>query len=135
LSERINQSLEYSKQAPQSRETVFTPRWTLKRFVSWIQQDFGISCCRESVRKALKKLGFSWKKYRKLLNKARPEKRAEFVKTLSILLKEATDGKRQIIYIDEAHIQLDVLLWLLFRLKYHELWKHQTVSGNPQVLL
>ncbi|NOR80837.1 MAG: hypothetical protein GQ529_08395, partial [Methyloprofundus sp.] len=48
------------------RETVFMPRWTLKRFVSWIKQDFGISCCRETVRKALKNLGFSWKKYRKL---------------------------------------------------------------------
>jgi len=55
----------------------------------------------------LKKLGFSWKKYRKLLNKANPEKRVEFVETLSTLLKNATDGKRQIIYIDEAHIQLD----------------------------
>ena len=107
MSERINQSLEYSRQAPQTRETVFTPRWTLKRFVSWIKQDFGISCCRETLRKTLKKLGFSWKKYRKLLNKASPEKRAEFVETLSGLLQEATEGERQIIYIDEAHIQLD----------------------------
>ncbi len=89
------------------RETAFTPRWTLKRFVSWIKQDFGISCCRETVRKTLKTLGFSWKKYRKLLNKASPEKRAEFVDTLSGLLQEATEGERQIIYIDEAHIQLD----------------------------
>ncbi len=35
------------------RETVFMPRWTLKRFVSWIKQDLGISCCRETVRKSV----------------------------------------------------------------------------------
>jgi len=99
--------LEYSRQAPETRDTVFMPRWTLKRFVSWIKHDFAISCCRETVRKALHKLGFSWKKYRKLLNKASPEERVAFVSTLSKLLQEASEGERQIIYIDEAHIQLD----------------------------
>lgn len=41
------------------------------------------------------------------MNKESPEKRAEFVDTLSGLLQAATEVERQTIYIDEAHIQLD----------------------------
>ncbi len=52
-------------------------------------------------------MGFSWKKYRKLLNKADPEKREAFVNKLKGILKEATDGKTLVIYMDEAHIHLD----------------------------
>ena len=52
-------------------------------------------------------MGFSWKKAHKLLNKANPVKRQNFVETLTPLLQEATRGERTIIYIDEAHIHLD----------------------------
>ncbi|NEO74662.1 winged helix-turn-helix domain-containing protein, partial [Moorena sp. SIO3H5] len=34
-------------------------RWTLKRLVRWVNDTFKIECCRETVRKCLKKLGFS----------------------------------------------------------------------------
>jgi crotonobetainyl-CoA:carnitine CoA-transferase CaiB-like acyl-CoA transferase len=43
-------------------------RRTLKRLV--IHEQFLIDCCRDTVRKVLERLGFSWKKARKLLNKA-----------------------------------------------------------------
>ena len=88
-------------------EAVFAPRWTLKRLVAWVKETYGLSCCRETVRRALKKLGFSWKKWRKLLNKANPKQREAFVGKLSDMLAAATQGKEQIVYIDEAHIHLD----------------------------
>lgn len=75
--------------------------------IAWLKETYGLDCCRETVRKALKKLGFSWKKWRKLLNKANPKQREAFVDKLQTLLATATQGKEQIVYIDEAHIHLD----------------------------
>ena len=104
----INKSLDLAATPPQIQtEAVFAPRWTLKRLVVWIKETYGLTCCRETVRNALKKLGFSWKKWRKLLNKANPKQREAFVDKLSKILEAATQGKKQIVYVDEAHIHLD----------------------------
>ncbi|MBH8577981.1 winged helix-turn-helix domain-containing protein [Nostocaceae cyanobacterium CENA369] len=74
----IRKTLELAATAPQQKKLnlEFLPRWTLKRLVAWIDNQFNLKCCRESVRKTLKNLGFSWKKARKLLNKANSKKRA-----------------------------------------------------------
>ncbi len=47
-----------------------------------------MSSCRETVRKALRGLGFSWKKARKLLNKANPKERAKFLEKLEGLFEQ-----------------------------------------------
>ena len=83
------------------------PRWTLKRLVQWIQQKWKLHCCRETVRKTLKQMGFSWKKAKKLLNKASLAKREEFIKKITNLLDKALNQGHLLIYIDEAHIHLD----------------------------
>src|SRR4051794_6567116 len=49
------------------------PRWTLRRLVGWVREKFGRTCCRETIRAALQRLGLSWKK--KLLGRADPERR------------------------------------------------------------
>lgn len=103
----VIETLDEALVAPQDRDDEHKPRLTLKRFVDWIENKFQITCCRETVRQVLKSMGFSWKKARKLLNKANPKKRASFVKILAELLPKATTGERSIIYIDEAHIHLD----------------------------
>ena len=104
----INQRLELAATPPQAqREAVFAPRWTLKRLVVWIKESHGMDCCRETVRKALKKLGFSGKKWRKRLNKANPKQREVFVDKLQGILSAATQGQEQLVYLDEAHIHLD----------------------------
>ena len=36
-------------------------RWPLKRLVAWMEREFGHRVSRETVRQALKRLGFSWK--------------------------------------------------------------------------
>ena len=72
-----------------------------------LKDQFGVSGCRETVRKALRRLGLSWKKARKLLNKANPKQRAEFLEKLERLFQTALQTGRLLVYIDEAHIYLD----------------------------
>jgi transposase len=61
----IRHALAVAATPPQQRTEVPLPRWTLS-LVVWIHQQFQIDCCRDTVRKVLKRLGFSWKKARKL---------------------------------------------------------------------
>jgi len=68
----------------------------------------GISPCRETVRRAVRKLGFSFKKAHKLLGKACPQRRAEFVRELSALIHAAQQPDGPLLaFVDEAHIHLD----------------------------
>lgn len=62
---------------------------------------------RETVRRALRRLGLSWKKAKKLLGRADPVRRAEFVAQVQGLLKGATAGRHLLVYLDEAHIHQD----------------------------
>ena len=83
-------------------------RWTVKRMVAWIREKYGRAVGRETIRKALHRLGFSWKKGKKLLNRADPEQRQAFVERIAGLLKEAaTSDDQLLVYIDEAHIHQD----------------------------
>jgi hypothetical protein len=92
---------------PQDRKEEPIARWTLKRLVNWVKKQFNLDCSRETVRKSLKKAGLSWKKSRKLLNKANSEKRAEYLDILKGLLDDVLNSGRLLIFIDEAHIHLD----------------------------
>lgn len=104
----IREALAVATTPPQKRkQQTYQSRWTLKRLVKWLESKFGVSSCRETVRKALKSLGFSWKKARKLLNKANPKKRAKFLEKLESLLTQTLKTDRLLVYIDEAHIYLD----------------------------
>jgi transposase len=103
----IRESLNLAATPPQERQAVPLPRWTLKRLAAWVKRQFNIDCCRDTLRKVLKGLGFSWKKARKLLNKADPNKRAAFLEKLPELLDDALHERSLLVYIDEAHIHLD----------------------------
>jgi len=104
---KITESLANALKPPQLPRKKVIPRWTLKRFITHLKDKFDIACSRETVRKVLINAGFSWKKARKILNKANPKERESFVQTLKLLLDDATHNKRILIYIDEAHIGLD----------------------------
>jgi len=81
------------------------PRWTLKRLVAWIETRFERRVSRETLRQALKRLGFSWKKAKALLNRATTAAREAFVTQLQALLKRTLGPEPPlVIYIDEAHI-------------------------------
>jgi transposase len=81
------------------------PRWTLARLVSWLEEARGCRYSDETIRQALHRLGFSWKKARKLLAKADPEARQEFLVTLAHRLQDSIPPV--VVYCDEAHVHQD----------------------------
>lgn len=93
--------------APPLAGTDPAPRWTLRRLVGWVREHFGGHSCRETIRAALHRLGFSWKKAKKLLGRADPEKRRAFLARLGRLLAGARRGRYLLVYWDEAHIHQD----------------------------
>jgi transposase len=103
----IREALKQAATPPPERTAPPAPRWTLKRLQGWLQAQGQDECCRETIRQALKRLGLSWKKARKLLNKADPDQRAAFLDKLHPLLVAATRGQHTLVYIDEAHFRQD----------------------------
>ncbi len=133
LDQVIRANLATSAIPPQERETPPLPRWTLKRLVRWVKETFGIDCCRETLRQTLKDLGFSWKKARKLLNKANPEKRAAFLEQLEPLLEEALAQRTLLVYIDEAHVHLDTDEGYGWSIKGERFWVSSSSPGRAKV--
>ena len=83
------------------------PRWTLKRLMLFVREGFGRLCCRETIRAALHRLKLSWKKAKKLLGRADPERRQAFIEQLQALLDGAQRDQHLLVYVDEAHIHQD----------------------------
>jgi transposase len=137
LSSQIKQALQLSALAPQERksktQTQTFPRWTLKRFVHWMKQKWKIDCCRETVRKTIKQMGFSWKKAKKLLNKGNTAKRAEFIQQITRLVEDALHQRRLIIYIDEAHIHLDTDEGYGWSIRGERFWVSSSSPGRQKV--
>ena len=83
------------------------PRWTLRRLVHWVRERFGLRCCRETIRAVLHRRKLSWKKAKKLLGRADPERRQAFVEQLQSVLEGAQRDRHLVVYVDEAHIHQD----------------------------
>jgi transposase len=79
----------------------------LRRLVGWMRERFGLVCCRETIRAALHRRKLSWKKAKKLLGRADPERRQAFVEQLEGLLTGAQRDRHLVVYVDEAHIHQD----------------------------
>ena len=54
------------------------------------------------------KLGYTFKKAKKLLMRACPRERTEYMLRLEVLLAEARAGKRTLVFFDPAHIRQDL---------------------------
>ena len=85
------------------------------------------------MRKSLKKAGLSWKKARKILNKANSEKRAEYLAILKGLLNDVLNSGRLLIYIDEAHIHLDTDEGYGWTVKGERAWVSSSSPGLRKV--
>src|SRR4029078_7674834 len=83
------------------------PRWTLKPLALFVRERFGRRCCRETIRTALHRRKLSWKKAKKLLGRANPERRQAFIEQLQGLLDGAQRDQHLLVYLDEAHIHQD----------------------------
>lgn len=129
----IRKALEVAAIPPQKRTEAPIPRWTLKRLVAWIREQFKIDCCRDTVRKVLKRLGFSWKKARKLLNKANTQKRSEYLEILKGLMQDALDNDHLLIFMDEAHIHLDTDEGYGWSVKGERFWVSSSSAGLAKV--
>ena len=105
------------------------PRWTVKRLVAWVDDEFGQRVCRETIRKALKRSGLSWKKAKKLLGKADSKKRANFLESLKLLLKDAMWDEHLLVYVDEAHIHQDADLGYGWSIQGERLWVPSSSPG------
>ena len=75
-----------------------------------MKEKFGKLVSRNTIRRLLKLAKLSWKKCKKLLGKADPEKRAEFLKQFEQLYQQMCRNEIQIIYVDEAHFHRDLEL-------------------------
>jgi transposase len=73
-----------------------------------VRERFARRCCRETVRSALRRLDLSWKKAKKLLGRADPERRKSFIGQIGAWLDGARDEQHTLVYLDEAHIHQDV---------------------------
>ena len=76
--------------------------------VEWIEGRFERRVSRETLRRAPKRLGFSWKKAKALLNRASTAAREAFVERLQEILQRTLGPQPPwMIYLDEAHLHQD----------------------------
>jgi len=97
--------------------------WTLKKVKRWVEEQLGVPVSRGTLRTILTQAGLSWKKCKKLLTKADPEKRARFVEAFQALYQRMLDGKVRILYIDEAHLHQDMDLGYTWAPKGTPAWR------------
>jgi transposase len=88
----------------------------------FVRERFGLVCCRETIRAALHRLTLSWKKAKKLLGRACPERRQAFVEQLQGLLDDAQRDRHRLVYVDEAHIHQDADLGYGWAERGRRLW-------------
>jgi transposase len=104
-------------------------RWTLRGLQRWIESRWGLCYSTETLRRTLLRLGFSWKKARKLLARANTLTRFLFLQRLQGLLTAAEQGEVVLAFIDEAHIHCDVDLGYVWGLRGLPLLVHSTTPG------
>jgi transposase len=104
------------------------PRWTLRRLVGWVRERFGLRCCRETIRKALHRRKLSWKKAKKLLGRADPERRQAFIEQLQGVLEGAQRDRHLVVYVDEAHLHQDADLGYGWAKRGERFW---VASSSP----
>jgi len=101
----------------------------LRRLVGWVRERFGLVCCRETIRTALHRLELSWKKAKKLLGRADPERRQAFIERLRDVLAGSQRDQHVVVYVDEAHIHQDADLGYGWGERGQRLWVASTSPG------
>ena len=90
--------------------------WYWKAVRQFVSERFGLSLCRSSCLNYLHRLGFSFKRPKKRLVKAKEAKRETFVAEYAALREEAQGIGTKIFFVDEAHFRADAELrgkWVL----------------------
>ena len=84
--------------------------WTVKKLRYWVAEKLGQPVSRTTLRSLLKQAGLSWKKCKKVLAKAKPQQRADYVNRFQHWFEQVCQGKMRLIYLDEAHLHQDMAL-------------------------
>ena len=93
-----------------------------------MRERFGLRCCRETIRAALHRRKLSWKKAKKLLGRADPERRQAFVEQLQSVLDDAQHDRHLLVSVDEAHIHQDADLGYGWAQRGQRVW---VASSSP----
>ena len=99
---------------------------TTRKVARWLGA--GFDGCRGTVRAALMRAGLSWKKCRKLLGKADPLRRAEYLGRFAGLYREMCRGEVILVYVDESHFHRDLELGYTWAPVGERAWR---VSDSP----
>lgn len=101
----------------------------MKKLKRWVEEKLGKSVSRSTLRTILKQAGLSWKKCKKLLAKANPEKRSQFVEQFQALYERMLQGEVRIVYIDEVHVHQDMDLGYTWAPKGKAAWRKSISPG------
>jgi len=83
----------------------------------------GLQASRSSIRRILRRAKLTWKKVKKLLGRAKPEKRAAHIEELLKLFAGVCDGEVILVYADEVHIHRDLDLGYTWGRRGQRLWR------------
>ena len=97
--------------------------WTLKKLKQWVFQTLGRDASRNSIRRVLRQAKLTWKKVKKLLGKAKPEKRVAHIRQLLALFAGACAGEVILIYADEVHVHRDLDLGYTWGRQGQRVWR------------
>jgi len=104
----------------------------VKKLRAWVAEKLGKPVSRTTLRTLLQQAGLSWKKGKKLLAKANPEKRAQFVEEFQALYERMVQGEVRIIYIDEIHLHQDLDVGYTWAPKGKPAWRQSTSPSLSQ---
>jgi len=82
--------------------------WTVPKLMSYVEGLLRDRPSRTKLRNLLKEHGLSWKKCKKILGKAKPEKCQAFIEQFQPLFEQVCRQEIILVYIDEAHIHRDL---------------------------
>jgi hypothetical protein len=103
--------------------------WPLKKLRQWVRATFGKEVGRNAIRRLLLAARLSWKKVKKLLGKAKPEKRAEHITRLEELFTRVCRDEVTLIYIDESHFHQDMDEGYTWGPRGKRSWRVSTTPG------
>src|SRR5206468_9185648 len=107
---------------------------TLKKLRQWVLATFGKMVGRNAIRRLLRAAKLSWKKIKKVLAKAKPEKRAEHITRLEELFARVCREEVTLVYIDESHFHQDLDEGHTWGPKGERSWRVSTTPGLSERL-
>ncbi len=106
----------------------------MKKLRQWVLATFGRLVGRNAIRRMLQAARLSWKKIKKLLGKAKPEKRVQHMTQLEELFAQVCRGEVTLIDIDESHFHQDLDEGYTWAPIGQRAWRVSTTPGLSQRL-